>query len=321
MSTAADDKDIALSVCASCGKEGDEVNNICNKCKVTTYCNAVCKKVHKKKHKKECEEYLRLAAEKRNEELRRAAELYDEKLFKPPPQYEDCPICFVRLPTLETGRRYQSCCGKMICSGCIHAPVYDNQGNEVDNQKCAFCRTRYPKSNEEMIERLTKRVDMKDPIAIHNQGYYYSEGLNGYPQDYAKALELWHLAAKLGHTRAYSCIGTAYLHGRGGVVVDKKKAIHYYELAAIGGNAGARNNLGLEEEEADNMDRAVKHFIIAIRGGDINSLDEIKELYSNGHATKDDYTKALKAYQSYLVEIKSDQRDKAAAFHEDYRYY
>ena len=39
-----------------------------------------------------------------------------------------------------------------------------------------------------------------------------------------------------------------------------------------------------------------------------------------GHATKDDYAKALRAYQAYLAEIKSDQRDKAAAASADYRY-
>jgi len=97
------DKDNNISVCANCGKEGDDINNICNKCKVTTYCNAVCKKKHRHKHKKDCEEYLRLAAEKRNEELRRATGLYDEKLFKQPPTAEDCPICFIRLPSHESG--------------------------------------------------------------------------------------------------------------------------------------------------------------------------------------------------------------------------
>jgi len=65
------------SVCANCGKEG--ANNIC-KCKMVKYCNAVCKKVHKKKHKKDCEEHIRLATEKHNEELRIAAELHDEQL-------------------------------------------------------------------------------------------------------------------------------------------------------------------------------------------------------------------------------------------------
>jgi len=55
--------------------------------------------------------------------------------------------------------------------------------------------------------------------------------------------------------------------------------------------------------------------------GDSLSLDTIKDVYSRGWATKDDYTKALQLYQAYLGEIKSKQRDKAAAADEDYRYY
>ncbi len=43
---------------------------------------------------------------------------------------------------------------------------------------------------------------------------------------------------------------------------------------------------------------------------------------SNGNATKEEYTKALQLYQAYLSEIKSPQRDKAAAAHDEcYRYY
>ena len=61
--------------------------------------------------------------------------------------------------------------------------------------------------------------------------------------------------------------------------------------------------------------------MVATEGGQGISLREITNLYSDGHATKDDYTKALQAYQVYLSEIKSDQRDKAAAANESYRYY
>ena len=76
----------------------------------------------------------------------------DEELFKQPPPLEDCPICFLLLPVIGTGRKYQSCCGKRICSGCAHAPVYDNQGNEVDNKKCPFCRTPRAISDEESLD-------------------------------------------------------------------------------------------------------------------------------------------------------------------------
>ena len=41
----------------------------------------------------------------------------------------------------------------------------------------------------------------------------------------------------------------------------------------------------------------------------------------NRYATRDDYEKALKDYQAYLVEIKSDDRDKAAAYDDEYKYY
>ena len=102
---------------------------------------------------------------------------------------------------------------------------------------------------------------------------------------------------------------------------DKKKAKHYYELSAIAGNEIARHNLGLGEQMVGNINRALKHHMIAISSGFAESLEEIKELYTDGEATKDDYTKALQSYQEYLGEIKSKQRDQAAAFSEQYRYY
>ena len=111
---------------------------------------------------------------------------------------------------------------------------------------------------------------------------------------------------------AYSNIGAAYENGNG-VEIDEKKANHYYKLAAIEGNEVARYNLGVGEENAGNMKRALKHYMIAAEGGDSDSLKQIRKLYTNGHATKEDYAKALRAYQAYLAEIKSIQRDAASA--------
>ena len=312
-----DDEDNDVSICANCGKEGssNEINNTCNKCKQVKYCNAACKKKHRHKHKKECEEHLRLTAE-------HAAKLHDERLFiQPPSQKEDCPICFLRMPNLNTGWKYNPCCGKVICSGCDYAPVYDNQGNEVFQKSCPYCRTPASKSQREAVQRMSKRVEAGDPIAIRNTGNYYRDGRNGYPQDYSKALELYHRAAKLGHAEAYTAFGIAYSFGKG-VDVDKKKAKHYFELAAIGGDTNARHNLGnIEALEHNNQDRALKHYMIAVRGGDSESLKVINLLYSLGRASKEDYTKALQSYQEYLAEIKSKQRDKAAAEDEENRYY
>ena len=79
--------------------------------------------------------------------------------------------------------------------------------------------------------------------------------------------------------------------------------------------------VGEMEENAGNMNRAIKHYMIAVGSGHNDSLKQIQQLYSNGHATKEDYKKALQLYQTYLGEIKSPQRDEAAAADDQYRYY
>jgi TPR repeat protein len=92
-----------------------------------------------------------------------------------------------------------------------------------------------------------------------------------------------------------------------------KKSIHYYQLAAIGGNASARYNLGIHEEDAGDISRAVKHWMISAAAGHDNSLKEIRQFFLEGHATKDDFEKALRAHKDVTDEMKSDQREAAAA--------
>jgi hypothetical protein len=58
----------------------------CNSCMSVRYCNAICQHKHWPKHKAACK--------------LRAAEIRDEALFKDPPSKEDCPICFLPMPTL-----------------------------------------------------------------------------------------------------------------------------------------------------------------------------------------------------------------------------
>ena len=100
-------------------------------------------------------------------------------------------------------------------------------------------------------------------------------------------------------------------------------ASHYYELAAMEEGVLARHNLGISQYDAGNYDRALNHYMIAVRGGFADALKEIQQLYMDGHITKakDHYANALRSHQAYLVEIKSDRRDKAAVLGDDYRYY
>ena len=240
--------------------------------------------------------------------------LHDEALFKEPAPNEDCPICMLTLPTLVSGWRYKSCCGKDICSGCIHAvQIRDGVG------LCPFCRTPTP-TRPEGLKQYKKRVEMKDAKAMYGLGCDYYHANHGLSRDNEKAVKLWRRAGELGCATSYFNIGVAYDLGDG-VERDEKKTVHYYKLAAMGGDVDARYNIGCSERDAGNDDRALTHFLLAAGGGHDRSLSAILEMFKNGHATKEDYTQALRTYQAYLGEIKSPQRDGAAAFDDGYKYY
>jgi len=292
------------TTCANCGKgEEDGINlKSCNACKMVKYCSRDCQIAHRPQHKKECK--------------KKAKELHEIELFKQPPHLEeDCPICFLRMPVLGSGSVYMNCCGKVICRGCTHA-VQSSSGPSL----CPFCRIQAPDTDDEITELERCRVRKGDAEAINNLGIYYLRGSYGFPQDSAKSFELFLKAADLGFSRALFNVANSYWFGRG-VEVDTKKAKLYHELAAIRGHASSRNELGVFEVEAGNMIRALKHFMIAARGGDINSMKNIKDLYTEGYATKADFEKALRLYQSYLDEIRSTQRDEAAASDDENKYY
>ena len=281
--------------CASCGKEGDgDSMNTCNKCDLVKYCNAACKKKHRHKHKKKCE--------------RRAAELYDEKLFQEHPPPKECPICMLPLPLAADQTTFYSCCGKMICHGCIVGMV-ESGAKDI----CAFCRTPYAKSDEETINRLEKLMEKGNADAYYMLAGYYAQGELGMPQNRAKANELLLKAGELGCTEAYNKLGKAYDNGRG-VEVDEEKSQHYSELAATNGSVKARHNLGYAEGQAGDHQRACKHFILAAKAGHDKALEGVKIGYKHGHITKDEYANTLRAHQKSQDEKKSEARDKVEAY-------
>jgi len=144
---------------------------------------------------------------------------------------------------------------------------------------------------------------------------YYSRGILGLPQDDAKANELLLRGGQLGYSEAYYNLGASYLLGDG-VEIDKKKAMHYLELAAMMGYVPARHNLGCLEGQADNDHRAFKHYILAARSGFKLSLDSVRTGYMDGFVTKDEYASTLRAYQESTGDMKSSARDIAEALQE-----
>jgi hypothetical protein len=81
----------------------------------------------------------------------------------------------------------------------------------------------------------------------------------------------------------------------------------------MAGNVRARYNLGCDEHDAGNMDRAYKHWMISANDGCDLSMKEVEEGYKSGFVTKDDFAKTTRPYGNSIDEMKSDDRDKAAA--------
>ena len=286
--------DDTMMFCASCGTaESDDIKlKKCTACYLVKYCSVKCQKEHRSKHKKECK--------------KRAAELYDEILFKQPESnhFGDCPICCLPLSADKRNSILSSCCCKQICRGCDYA----NKKREIEGkleEKCAFCRKASPDTDEDCIEQLMKRIEANDPVAICHMGTIRrGEG------DYKTALDYWSRSAALGNVEAHYQLSNLYHEGKG-VEKDEKRELHHLKEAAIGGHPEARDNLAILEGRNGQHNRAVKHFIIAANLGFDQSLQNLKFLYKHGRLSKEDFTAALRGYQAAIAAEKSPQREEA----------
>ena len=290
----------AAGVCANCGQDGGEGVKLknCNACLLVKYCGVDCQRAHRKQHKKACK--------------KRAAELKDERLYSQGherPEAEFCPICTlpVPIPTVKHSSFYE-CCVKMVCNGCLLAAM-----KMGINDKCPFCRTPRHKDDAEALSWIQARVGKKDPEAINFLGdQYSSNGWFGLKKDMSRAVELWTEAADLGSAGACFELGVVYYGGFCVAVErDEARGFSLLEKAAILGHPSARHNLGACECDLRNWDRAVRHFLISAKIGSALSLNNIKEVFKEGHATKSQYAEALKGYQDAIEEMKSPDREEA----------
>eukprot|EP00956_Cyclotella_meneghiniana_P002733 scaffold3222_cov43-Cyclotella_meneghiniana.AAC.2 len=253
-----------MESCAACGKADVSLKS-CRACKLVKYCGFDCQVSHRPAHKKACR--------------KRAAELFDLKLFAQPPRREECPICCLSMPIDEDETCYMACCSKFICSGCIFC---------LPRPRCPFCNIAAPRTDEEGNRRLFERIEKyNDPEAMALLGSLYTEGSDSLPLDRVKANELYQRASDLGHSIAHYNLAGAYFEGKG-VQVDKKMAIHHFQIAAMMGNVSARCKLGAMEGLDGNLDRSLKHYMIAARHGHEKSLEMVKKGYMMGGVTKEE---------------------------------
>ncbi|EJK67642.1 hypothetical protein THAOC_11299 [Thalassiosira oceanica] len=157
---------------------------------------------------------------------------------------------------------------------------------------------------------IRKRADKGDAGAISFLGSLYEKEKLGLVKDVPRAIELWTAAVELGSIDAHCQLGLAYYYGRG-VEEDKPKGIHHWQQATMDGHALSRHMLGVAEHEIGNYQLAVQHYMISAKMGYERSLNEIKDMFKDGLATKAQYAEALVGYRDAVEEMRSPQREEA----------
>ena len=217
-----------------------------------------------------------------------------------------CPICIdlIELP-VSNHSKLNVCCMKRVCKGCELAAhrrgIYDT---------CPFCRSPFPTDEASQLAMIRKRVSKGDAEAIYSLGDQYFYGWIGLAKDVPRAIELWTEAAELGSLNAHYQLGHAYYLGYG-VEEDNSRAIHHWQQAATKGEVISRHNLGAVEKYYGNHLLAVQHWMISAKMGYELSLNCIKDMFKDGHATKAQYAEALVGYRDAVEEMKSFQREEA----------
>ncbi|EJK60270.1 hypothetical protein THAOC_19408 [Thalassiosira oceanica] len=199
-----------------------------------------------------------------------------------------CPLCCLPMALPVTKHStFKPCCMKQVCDGCILASYQRGMG-----ETCAFCRTPTPDSDAAKLALVRRRVDAKDPKANNVLADICYRGNYGLQDKYFAIV-------RIGE----------------GVEKDVARGIRHWQQAAIHGHPESRFMLGCHEHDEGNHELAVQHLMISAKMGDSDSLNEIKDMFMKGQATKAQYAEALRGYQNALEETKSPQREEAKKLH------
>ncbi|EJK46554.1 hypothetical protein THAOC_34772, partial [Thalassiosira oceanica] len=160
------------------------------------------------------------------------------------------------------------------------------------------------------LAMVQKRVGKGDAEAMRFLGNNYFHGEVGLAKDVPRAIELWAEAAELGSINAHFELGIAHYFGKG-IEEDEPRGIRLWQLAAMKGHVLSRDSLGIVEAVNGNHHLALQHLMISAKMGYERSLNNIKEMFKEGQATKAQYAEALLGYRDAMEEMRSPQREEA----------
>lgn len=124
--------------------------------------------------------------------------------------------------------------------------------------------------------------------------YYYGQGA---PRNVNKAFKLYLKAAQNGDTDAMFIVGGLYMQGYG-TVIDKGEAFKWLYNAALKGRSSKESQRIIGQSfiagtsVPSNYDEAVHWYELAAQGGDPEAQSELAFLYFSGNYVERDYEKA-----------------------------
>ena len=240
-----------------------------------------------------------------NEEMR-----FDESKMikmKEDDENEDCPICMAPINFESVTAQYWYCCGSRICCGCIENMEKTNNNKEpiiANTQReriviCPFCRSPEIQETDPVAHSQILMFAVKGKAwAMLLLAWRYCNGFC-VKKDIKKAIHYYTLAADGGNHKSQNYLASLYADG-GLITQDFKKAFHYYKLAAEGGSIDAYYNIGLCYENGwhvkQSHEMAVKYYKVSGDKGDKYAQFCLGRNYYNGIGVKSDITLALKYY-------------------------
>lgn len=256
----------------------------------------------------------------------------------------ECPICFHVLPLRRSESVYHSCCGQVICHGCVVGtqrtqlkepqPQFKELGRIIEGTTpeeeqfrlikkygnsiyiCPYCRAPLPKNEEEGLQRLYTRIEIRNhdyTLAVNAVGRCYMEGQYGLPQNFTKAEELFKKALDLDDPQAASNLYHLY-HQH--YPDQKEKAMEYLVRGEQLGHSMCMKILALEALHLDNWEEATRLYVKLARLGEWEHTRNLSMFYQHKLLSKDVLASTLRANQSVKDELKTKRRDFAKRFME-----
>ena len=258
----------------------------------------------------------------------------------PDPQVE-CVLCCHPLPLKLAESLYKSCCGKMICMGCILAqqrvlvigtdvklPLKGSKEEEQEfmgighserTSVCPFCNAKDVFDDDtESLKRLYTRIDKyNDPKAMKMLGLYYMKGERGLPKNLKRGEELLKRSYDLGNPEA--AFKLSFLHSTRLVdnahepspFRDEARMLKYLEEGARRGNAACMIDLGARAAQSGDHEEAVRQYMIAACSGRDEAMQNLMTYYRPplSAISNDDFATTLRAHKVANDTRKSVPRD------------